>query len=62
MNSIKRPGGEDSVEMECREEMTSKHLVLTNEAERTGWAGIPGRGPACTWVVGKAWKISYGRQ
>lgn len=36
MNSIRRPGGEDSVEMECREEMTSKYLVLTNEAERAG--------------------------
>lgn len=41
MNSIRRPGREDSVEVEFREEvldyreeMTSKCLVLTNEAER----------------------------
>lgn len=34
MNSIRRPGREDSVEVDYREKMTSKCLVLTNEAEK----------------------------
>lgn len=33
MNSIRRSGREDSVEVDYREEMTSKCLVLKNEAE-----------------------------
>lgn len=43
MNSIGRPDRGDSAEVDCREEMMSKHLLLTNEAKsRVGWLSREG--------------------